>query len=430
MKSYADLMTSERLAQQVIATQGVRLSAADVAKRITATVQPDTVLPQATVTDVSGARAEQIARGLTTDFVRLVQELETPPDARVATVKVEVVAGPNLLGAPVSPQPLRDLSLAGVLGLLSGLALALLRERLDTTVKSVEQLHQLSGVPSLAAIAFDASARKSPLLLEGSSQSPRAEALRQLRTNLQFVDVDRPPRVVVVTSAVPEEGKSSTATNLAITLADSESTVLLLEGDLRRPRIAEYLGLEAAVGLTDVLVGHADISDALQPWGETGLSVLPSGSIPPHPSELLASAGMGRLLDRMRDRFDVIVIDSPALLPVTDAAILAVRADGAMLLVRHGVTTVHQVSAAVSALRAVDARLLGTVFTMVPPRGAEAVGYAGTYGYPSTSQSRSASPRALLEVPSRSSTSSASVVSRRSVQPRPKLWGRVVKAPR
>jgi len=391
VKSYADLMTSERLAKAIISSQGVQLSPGDVARRITATVEPDTVLLQATVTDVSSQRAQQIAQGVTSEFAKLVKKLETPPDASRATVKVEVVEGPNLLAGPVSPKPMRNLALAGILGLLLGFALALLRERLDTSVKSVEQLDELAGAPSLAAIAFDATAKKSPLLLRGSSHSARAEALRQLRTNLQFVDVDSPRRVVVVTSAVPNEGKSSTATNLAITMAEAESRVLLLEGDLRRPRAAEYLGLEGAVGLTNVLVGQADIEEALQPWGDGRLSVLPSGSIPPNPSELLASAGMERLLAQMRERFDVIVIDSPPLLPVTDGAVLAVRADGALLVVRHGVTTTGQVSAAVAALKAVDARLIGTVMTMVPPRGAQAAGYAGTYGYASITESERAS---------------------------------------
>lgn len=385
VKSYADLLTSERLAKQVIASQSLDLTPDQVSARITAAVQPDTVLLEATITDTSRVRAQQIAQGVTTDFATLVQTLETPPDAKTATVKVEVVAGPNLQSAPVSPKPLRDLGLAGVLGLLAGVGLALLRERLDTSVKTLEQLQELTGSPSLSAIAFDQAARKSPLLLDRTSHSPRSEALRQLRTNLQFVDIDHPPRVVVVTSALPDEGKSSTATNLAITLAESETTVLLLEGDLRRPRAAEYLGLEGAIGLTNVLVGQVELDDALQSWGDGGLSVLPSGSIPPNPSELLASGGMERLLVQLRDRFDVVVIDSPPLLPVTDAAVLAVRSDGALLVVRHGSTTTDQVGAAVAALRAVDARLIGTVFTMVPPRSAQAYGYGygSSYSYPS-----------------------------------------------
>jgi non-specific protein-tyrosine kinase len=202
---------------------------------------------------------------------------------------------------------------------------------------------------------------------------------RQLRTNLQFVDVDHPPRAVVVTSAVPGEGKSTTAANMAITFAQAGSRVLLIEGDLRRPKVAEYLGVEGAVGLTNVLVGQVGIDDVLQPWGRSGLWVLPSGSVPPNPSELLASQNMTELLRDLETRFDLILIDAPPLLPVTDGAVAAARADGALLVVRYGHTTRAQVQLAVESLEAVDAHLLGCVFNMAPAKGGSAYSYG--YGY-------------------------------------------------
>jgi capsular exopolysaccharide synthesis family protein len=284
-----------------------------------------------------------------------------------------------LNSTPVEPRPLFVMSLALALGLVVGVSLAVLRETLDNSIRSVEILKSASGAAVLGVIAYDETAKQSPLIVESHSRSMRAEAFRQLRTNLQFVDVDNPIKVLVVTSSVAEEGKSSTATNLAVSFAAAGQKVLLIEGDLRRPRVAEYLGLDASVGLTNVLAGQVAVDEVLQTWGRGGLTVLPSGSIPPNPSELLGSRNMSDLLVSLRKTFQVIIIDSPPLLPVTDAAIVAAKADGAILVVRYGLTKRQQVSAAVDALKAVDARVLGTLLNRTPTRGVDSYSYG--YGY-------------------------------------------------
>ncbi|HEV2088523.1 MAG TPA: polysaccharide biosynthesis tyrosine autokinase [Cryptosporangiaceae bacterium] len=374
VKSYADLLTSERLSRAVVEDGRVDLSSEDVRTRITAEAVPDTVLLRATVTDPSQARSLQIAKAVATEFVALVRTLETPPGSRTPAVKVEVVSAPRSDPTPVSPRPVRDIGLATGLGVLAGLGLAVLRERLDTTVKTTETLERTAAAV-LASIPFDSSAKKAPLIVEGSARSPRAEAFRQLRTNLQFVDVDRRLKAVVVTSALANEGKSTTATNLAIVLAESGARVVLVEADLRRPLVADYLGVERAVGLTNVLAGQVEVGEVLQEWGTSGLWVLPSGSIPPNPSELLGSRNMADLVEALKAGFDVVVIDTPPLLPVTDAAVVAARADGALMVVRHGRTTRSQVTTATAALRAVDAQLHGCVLNMVPGRYSDAYHY-------------------------------------------------------
>jgi capsular exopolysaccharide synthesis family protein len=251
------------------------------------------------------------------------------------------------------------------------------REMLDNTVKNSEALQELVGAPVLATVPTDASAPKAPLITGDATRSPRAEALRQLRTNLQFVDVDRPVRVLVVTSALPGEGKSSTAVNLGVVFAEAGQRVLLIDADLRRPKLAEYLGVEGAVGLTNLLAGQAKPDDVVQPWGPN-LWVLPSGFIPPNPSELLASRHMADLLRMFRERFDMVIIDSPPLLPVTDAAVLSTCADGAVMVARAAKTSSSQISGALRALQAVNARLLGCVLNMVPARLSDP--YAYYYG--------------------------------------------------
>ncbi|MEV4640419.1 polysaccharide biosynthesis tyrosine autokinase [Actinoplanes sp. NPDC049548] len=374
VKSYANLLTGDRLANAVASRPDLGLTADEVRDRITAQAVPETVLLEAVATDSSKRRSLLIAAELATQFKRLVESLETPPGMRSSSVKVEVVAGPELDEVPVSPRPVRNLALAGLLGLIVGAGAAVLREMLDTTVKTSEALHELASAPVLAGVPFDADAKAGPLMLAVGGHSARAEALRQLRTNLQYVDVDRPVKTLVVTSAVPGEGKSSTACGLAVLFAEAGQQVLIIDADLRRPRIADYFGVEGGVGLTTVLAGKASVDDVVQRYG-TDLWVLPSGFLPPNPSELLGSQHMANLLDDLRGRFDMIIVDCPPLLPVTDGAVVAARADGALLLARSRKTTSTQVTSAVRALESVDARLLGCVFNMVAAKGPEAYYY-------------------------------------------------------
>jgi capsular exopolysaccharide synthesis family protein len=375
VKSYVDVLTSNRLAQAIVAKQPDGLSADTVQAGITAEVVPDTVLVRATVTDGDRARALRIAQALAIEFPELVRTLETPPKGTAATVGVQIIAEPRLADSPVAPQPFRNIGLGAVLGLIIGAGAAALRESLDTSVRSAEMLAKATGAPVLSAIPFDPKAEKSPLIIEGSAQSTRAEAMRQLRTNLQFVNVDRPIKTLVVTSAVPGEGKSSTSINLGIAFAEAGKRVILIDADLRRPKVAEYLGLEGAVGLTNLLAGQVQIGDALQPWGGSGLWVLPSGSVPPNPSELLASRNMADLLAALASGFDMVIIDTPPLLPVTDAAVMSTVADGCLLVSRFGKTTVSQAAAAAAALTAVNGKLHGCVLNRSPKKS------GGDYSY-------------------------------------------------
>jgi capsular exopolysaccharide synthesis family protein len=206
-------------------------------------------------------------------------------------------------------------------------------------------------------------------------QSPRAEAYRHLRTNLRFVNVDNPTRVILVSSSLPAEGKSTTAVNLAVSLSEAGKRVLLIDADMRHPNLAEYLGLEGSVGLSDLLAGMVGTDDVLQRWGRHDLHVLTSGQVPPNPSELVGSANMAALLTEQRERFDFIVLDTPPLLPVTDAAALSPYVDGIVLVCRAAKTPGAGLARAVGNLRGVEARLLGCVLSMTREKRS---GY-GTY---------------------------------------------------
>ena len=384
--SYADLVNGRELAQRVIDELGLDVEAADLTKQITATVVPETVILEIAVQDPSPRRAQIIAKSASEQLKEFVNELETPPGKANAPIKATVVDSASLPESPVSPQPVRNLGLGVVLGLLLGLGLAVMRELLDTSVKSPEDVAELTETPVLGGILFDPQAPKRPLLTHLDSHSPRVEAFRILRTNLQFVDIDRDKKVVVVTSSLPGEGKTSTASNVALALHNAGQRTLLVDGDMRRPQLATLFELEPAVGLTTVLLGRMDLADAIQNHGASGLDVLTSGNLPPNPAELLQSHAMNQLLKEVREEYDVVVIDAPPLLPVTDAALIAAQVDGAVVVVRQGKTSRDQLTHSMERLEAVGARPLGIAMNMVPAGrrnksyGGYGYGY-GSYGY-------------------------------------------------
>lgn len=386
VNSYVQLLTSDDLARRIVASTDLDLTVTQVSEAITASAEPETVLLTATVTANSPVLAQQIAGAIGRQFGDMIDALDNRGTPDKPIVQLKVTSGPSLNPMPVAPKTKVIVGLGVLIGLSVGFAVAVFRETLDRTIRSTEQLRTLADAPLLGVIPLDKAAKRSPLTVDGHDRSVRAEAFRQLRTNLQFVDATRPVRVVVVTSSMASEGKSSTAGNLAISFSEYGQRVLLVDADLRRPRLSRLFGIEGAVGLTNVLIGQAVLDDVLQPWGLGGLTVLPSGTIPRNPSELLGSRSMSNLLADLRRRFDIIVVDTPPLLSVTDAAITARQADGAVVLVRYGKTTKHQLSSGLRSLQAVDARLLGTVFSMTPARDDDAYSVYGYNGEPAPQQ--------------------------------------------
>jgi receptor protein-tyrosine kinase len=210
-----------------------------------------------------------------------------------------------------------------------------------------------------------------------------AEGIRRLRTNLQFLNVDSPPKVFMVSSSVPAEGKTTLTVNLALALAESGHKVTIVEADLRKPRVTRTLGLIGGVGLTNVLSGTADLGDVLQRHGERSLSVIASGPTPPNPGELLASSHMLRLIQELRDTNDFVLLDAPPVLPVADASGLAVLVDGVVLVVRYGKTRRDQVVQTAATLKQVGATTFGVVLNMVPQKAelTRAYGYEYSADY-------------------------------------------------
>lgn len=380
VNSYILLLSSERMAKEVVANAQVDLSPLEVARHIEATSELDTVLLKATVTDRSAERSLRLAEGLAVAFPKLVDRLDNQ-GRRLDVVAVNVVSGPTLLTDPVAPDLRRYLGIGLLAGLLLGLAAALLREVLNNSVRSAETAQRLVHAPVLGTIGWDADFKTSPLIVGEEAASLRAEAYRQLRTNLQFIGAAQSADIVMITSAVPLEGKSITAVNLALTFVEAGERVLLIDGDLRRPKAWEYLDLPQEIGLSNVLAGQVRLEDAVQTWGsDGGLVFLASGSTPPNPSELLGSPQMKALVQSVQARFDRIIIDTSPVLPVTDAVVVSAYAKAVVFVIRHGKTSRTQVAHAITALRNVDAKVVGAVLNMKKMTRAEREEYgAQTY---------------------------------------------------
>jgi capsular exopolysaccharide synthesis family protein len=365
------------LAERVVADTGLDLTKEQVSSSIKGEADLNTVLLTASVHNTSLSRARTIVDSVAVEMPSLVEDIESEGGQGKAAVLLRRVSGPTLNPSPVGPKTQLWIAVGFLMGLALGVSAALLRGLLDRTMRTPDDLRERLAVPALGRIPAGSS-KRSPLLLDGKHDWARQEAFRQLRTNLQFVDIEKPVSVLAVTSSLPAEGKSSVAANLAIAFAEAGKKVLLIEGDLRRPVLAERFKLVGAVGLTNVLAHQMQLDDVVQQWGSNALHFMASGPIPPNPSELLGSEAMVKLLVEARGTYDLVIIDTPPLLPVTDGAITAAGADGAVVVVRYGKTHTNNVQQALDYLRAVDARVLGTVLNRAPVKGQDSYTY-GAY---------------------------------------------------
>jgi capsular exopolysaccharide synthesis family protein len=303
-------------------------------------------------------------------------------DAALKTGGAQLVTPATVASVPVEPRPRRTAVVAVAVGLLFGIGLAFLFEYLDDSIRTKEDLERLAPtLPVLGLIPVLAAWRdrkESRLVTRSDPTSPASEAYRSLRTSIQFLGLDRPVQALVVTSPNAAEGKTTTLTNLAVVLARAGQEVIVVCSDLRRPRLHEFFGVSNAVGFTSVLLGEAPLSVAVQRAPDLErVRVLASGPIPPNPSELLSSDRAAELLDALRRQADIVLIDAPPVLPVTDAAVLSTRVDGTLLVSTANVTTRKHLSRAIELLRHVDARMIGIVLNGVT----EESGYGYAYKY-------------------------------------------------
>ena len=367
-RAYADLIISDRVLNEVANdTTGACKPGCGPVAASAITVQSNAGNPTLVlrVADPSPERAARVADTLALKAADLVSDLERPSDPRLSTVTaVRVLAPAGVPTSPTSPNLKIDVVVGALIGTCLGLLVALIRRSLDRSVRTREALEELTDLPLLGAVPTETSYRRTRSLTPARPPGYITEAARQLRVNLRSAGLGASCTSLLVTSSVDGEGKTSLACDLAIAFGLEGDRVLLIDADLRGPTVDDYLQMNPPSGLSTVLHGKCQPQSAVESFGGGLFDVLTSGPLPENPSELLGSFGL--MLSELESRYDVVLIDSPALLPVADGRVLARACDAALLVVRHGHTPASDVTDALAALRAVSARVLGCAFTMVP----------------------------------------------------------------
>ena len=383
VKSYAQIINGPQTLLPVIRNLKLEMSYSLLASRVKASAPLDTVLLNVTVKDESATQAARIANAVGRQFSLTANELEVKNASE--TIRVTMVKNAEVPKSPSSPRPLLNILLGILIGLGIGLSIGLVRQLFDLTIKNEDDLGE---IPLLAAIGFDKSAEKFPLVTQISRYAPRTEAFRHLRTKIQYSQDGNATRVIAVTSAVPNEGKTSTSINLAISLSNAGLKTCFVDGDLRRPKASKYLEMNREkLGLSDFLnesqkSGKVSFSDYIYPWGDQGLQVIPAGNSMENPAELLEGPSLEKLVKNLRDNFDFVIIDTPPALPVADAAIIASRTDGVIVIVKAGETRKTQFYGVCDSVQTIGSKVLGAVINMIPEsRSYDNYGYRYGYGY-------------------------------------------------
>jgi capsular exopolysaccharide synthesis family protein len=383
VQSYTSIATSPAVTTAVVQSLALHVTADELTSKITSDAPLNKVVINIHLTDRSPEEAAVLANAVATQFSAVVEGMERTNAAVRSPVKLTVTKPAAVPSQPVKPNRTLNIALSLLAGIVLALGLVALRAALENDFKNPADLQAALDVPVLGVIAKDKKLAGAEIAFRGEPHGRRAEAFRHLRTNLQFIEVDTPPRVIAICSSLPREGKTLTALNLAASIAEAGHRVCLVEADLRRPTISAILGLVGEVGFTSVLAGSVSVRDAIQNAGQN-LAVLPSGAVPPNPGELLASARAREIIDQIAMLADYVIIDTAPLLPVADGAEVATMAQATMLVVRAGKTSRDEVSRAVASLARVEVTPVGAILTMAPAKlaGADYYYYYGS-GYAS-----------------------------------------------
>ncbi|MGO1950145.1 MAG: polysaccharide biosynthesis tyrosine autokinase [Mycobacteriaceae bacterium] len=387
--TYAEIGTSHALGERVVEDLNLDMTADEVSESLTAGANQDTVILNLSAVSDDAEEARDIANSASHQLSEMIGDLNTTDTGQSSGAPtLSPLNDAQTPEDPASPNTLQNVLIGVVIGAVLGILVALIRGITDKRIRDKREIETIVGVPSVGTISTSDKLAQSHVLDFGAAPVIAAEQFRELRTNLRFLDVDNPPSIIAVTSGMPGEGKSTLATNLALALADDGEKVCLVDADLRRPRVADYLDndLQSAVGLSTILSGAADIEDVAQEVNADGLCVITSGPQPPNPAEMLGSKRFQSLLRELDEKYDYVIIDASPVIPVTDAALVAAAADGVILAVRHGNTTSDQLNHTADSLDQVGAHVLGTVFTMTPNKGQGYYKDGYGYGYGNTAK--------------------------------------------
>lgn len=399
VKSFIDMGYWRSVAEAAKQELGLPDSPESLVQRIQVSNPVDTVNVRV---DASGPTPES-ARDLAEAWIRgMTKQVDGLNSADPGQGAVRLVAGDSarLPTSPSSPNVRLNVAIGTIAGAVLGVVFALVRRAFDRRLRSVHDITEAVDTSVVGVLPVDKELASGRAVFsfddikDGRGSFAHKEAMRELRTNLQYVDVDHPAKVIVITSPLPGDGKSTTAANLAVSIAATGQSVILVDADMRRPVLGGMFGFSDDVGLSDVLAGRAQIEQVAHQVDEHGrLFVVAAGRTPPNPTEMVGSQRMQQLMRRLADDM-VVVVDSPPTLAVADAAVIASWADGAVLVVTAGRTTDDMLVRASDNLEKTRGRLLGVVLNRVPLRGVDSSyygsQYAGYYGYGAPKQTRRA----------------------------------------
>jgi polysaccharide biosynthesis transport protein len=358
IESFAQILESRAIAEAALRLDPSPLTPSQLQAKIHAKPVTDTLLIDLKVEDADPGTARRLTNGVARAFIASVPKLQTGSSLRVSLVEAALTPS-----QPVRPQTRLNLVLGLLLGLTLGVGLAFLREFLDRSVRTPEELEAAAGFPVVGTIP-PFKAAKQPLPVADQPRTAAAEAFRKLRTNFGFLSVDRDSVCCVITSPNAADGKSTVVANLAVALAHSGQRVVVVDADLRKPSLHRFFDLSQRVGTTTVLLDQADVHDALQQPGAGLPAVLTAGQLPPNPSELLGSRRMANLLAELRAAYEVVLVDCAPILPVTDPMVVSQFADGLLVIVRSGTTTRDHATAVKAACAKAGATVFGTVLNV------------------------------------------------------------------
>lgn len=388
--TYIDLRRQQRIDELVSASTEVQQQVDDLAARIALVRQPITDIENQLVNDPGNADLESRRSDLVVQLAPEINPLEAQravyqgllEDLRVSAGIVgsggaKVLTEAEVPTEPVAPQPARSGVLAGVVGLIFGVGLAFVRDSLDEQIRDFTDIERaVPGYAALAAIPEAASLAEKGIF-DTEANSPAAEAFRSLRTAVRFVELDRPMQVIQVTSSSPSDGKSTVAANLAVMLGQAGFSVSIVCCDLRRPSIHTSFDMSVSPGLADVVLGDRTLAESIRTYNERTF-VLPAGSRPPNPSELLGSDRTERVVRSLAEKTDYVIVDTPPVLPVTDPVVVSRFVDATIVVAASGSTTRRQLQQTLSGLAQAKAPVIGIVLNRAG--SGDVNGYGYTYG--------------------------------------------------
>lgn len=386
VRSFALLAEQPVVLDPVIKELNLNETSVQLSKQVTSTVALDTVVMDVSVTDTSPTQAAAIANAIGQQMSAAISGLSPTGTtaANTATVKVSTVAPATVPQYAYSPNTKLNTAVGLVLGAAIGMAVVTVRELTNNKVTSAEVAKQFTDVPVVGDIPYSSKAAKGPVI-DPDAHSAQAEAYRRLSANFGFLDYGNSMRSIVMTSCLPDEGKSTSTLNLAVALSQS-LRVIVVDADLRRPSIAKLTGLNDGIGLSGVLTGRAKVEDVLQNWRHGQLQVLTAGRVPPNPAELLGSEPMRQLLSELRQQCDLVILDSAPVLPTSDAAVLGRSLGGILVVVDTKRTKRADLKRGLESLTLAGGNVVGLVLNKTTNASST---YYGQYGPQPTANPKS-----------------------------------------